>query len=135
MKITKIDRPVLREMRPRIDDALIALGKEYGVVFSVLKGKYTDNNVVFQLSASLISKDGSVLTPLADDFKRFAKNYGLQASDLGRDFTLRGVVYTLKGLNPRARTRPFIATRGDGKDYIFTAVDVRAALGVKTFSL
>jgi hypothetical protein len=63
--------------------------------------------------------------PEAANFKKMAHLYGLKPEHLNQKFVYHGEEYELTGLNARARSAPFLATRcNDGKRFKFKTMTV-----------
>ena len=114
----------VREMREDIQLGLDLIGESIGFKLKLGNAKFGET-VVFKLEACPITKDGSELTTEMADFRRLAHRFGLNASDLGREFTTPGgKTYKIVGLVPRASRYPVLATGSDGKRYKFPAASV-----------
>lgn len=111
------------------EKALQQIAEEFGVQITRKGGNYSDGSATIKFEFAEIGEDGTAKTREAEDFAMYANRYGLEASDLGRDFTSRGDTFTISGCAPRARKMPILATRkADGKRYKFNHHDVKRAL-------
>lgn len=128
MKIAQFDRPILKAIRPTIEEALKVLETEFGVKVSLGKATFTHNNVKFQFEMAIVGKNGEALSGPAADFKREAVLYGLHPNDLGRHFVCRGEEFIITGLKPNARKRPILARGKGNKQYVFPASLVKNGL-------
>lgn len=128
MKLTQFDRPILKAIRPTIEQALSVLETEFGVKIALGKATFTHDHVKFQFEMALVGADGQAVTGPAADFKRDAVLYGLHPNDLGRHFVCRGEEFIITGLKPNARKRPVLATGKGNKQYVFPVSLVKAGL-------
>jgi len=126
---TKIDRSFLRTVRPRVDQALEALGKELGVEFNLGNASFDDKTATFKLNIAVIGEDGEVVDVEAETFKQRATLYGLSPDDLGKTFNTNNGTFKITGLKPSRRKYPISADRvDDGKGFKFTAENVKRCL-------
>lgn len=128
MKIAQFDRPILKDIRPTIEQALSVLEKEFGVKVALGRATFTHDHVKFQFEMAIVGKDGEALTGPAADFKREANLFGLHPDDLGRHFVCRGEEFVVTGLKPNARKRPILARGRGNKEFVFPVSLVKAGL-------
>jgi len=102
----------------RIEAELPALGQKLGLKLTPGRASYGDT-VELKIEAAPILADGSAISKEAEDFKRYAMDYGLEPSDLGRTFDSNGWTFTLTGLRPGRPKFPLLARRSDGKIFKF----------------
>jgi hypothetical protein len=122
-KITVIDKKALNHLRALIQERLDQLGQELGVALDLGRGNYSNEDWghFSKLSIAVFGENGEAETPEARDFKDYANLYGMEASDLGMEFSSNGSTFVLCGLKTRGRKYPFIAKKtSDGKTYKFT---------------
>lgn len=122
-----VTRSFLKTIEADILKAVAPVAKRHNVEIRFTGGSFTDSNASLKLEIATVAEDGTVSTRKADDFRRLAKFYGLKATDLGREFGMRGEKFTISGLSPRAKKFPVLAIR-DGTTYKFAAEDVVRAL-------
>lgn len=106
---------------------------EHGLTLSLGDATYNEHSVTFKTTAT-IALEGipQVIepTPEAASFLREAKLYGLQPSDLGREFVADKTTYRIVGLKPRNRSLPIIAEDVQSKrQYKFSLKDIQRVLG------
>ena len=127
-----MDRRKAKMIRKYLEDAFKNIeddiAKELGVTLKVGNISYSDAYATVKVEASDIGEDGVAVTKEAHDFKLMAHLYGLEPSDLGKSFKVRGREFTIKGLKPRSTKRP-ILVESDGSMYKMSEVDVKRALG------
>ena len=130
MKLTQIDRQAMQLLRAPIEEALKAVGAQYGVDLKVGKGKYGHTNGSFTLEIGLPQGDGNVMDADAAAYKVNAFVFGLKAEWLFQTVTINGTVYKIVGLKPRSQKYPVIGeSLRDGKRYKLTAASVQRAMG------
>lgn len=130
-KITKFDRASVRQILAECEEALRPVAEKYGLTLD-RKGKtyYQDAlPVMYQLLVTKMDEDGNVLSADAKAFQEQAFLYGLEPSDLGREFKSRGDTFRITGLKPRSRKYPVLAKNvKTGKTFKFPAESVKAGL-------
>lgn len=131
MTIKSFDRPAVRAVMDECEAALRAVAERHGLTLVRKTCSYRENEcpVAFKLLTVVTDDDGEVVTPEAQEFVRNAAWYGMQASDLGREFTLRGKRFKVAGSKIRNRKYPIIAECVvTGKRFKLPAEDVAAVL-------
>ncbi len=128
-----ITRQLLKILREEIDQALKTVGEKHGLEFQAGSASFSGNNFTFKLAGSMIGEDGKAVTKEVETFKAFAKLYGLQPEDLGKEFTRHGRRFTICGLKMSAKKYPIMATRDDGERFKFPAEDVVRLLTTEAF--
>ena len=133
VKLKVINRAECRVLGDEVATLAKALEERYNV--KVTRGKATygsGGNMSIKVEIALIDEaTGTVATPEAEAFQQLAHSYGggLQASDLGREFTSSGKRYKVIGLRPRAGKRPIICEEiATGKQFVFPAASVAQLL-------
>ena len=124
-----ITAQVLKAVRPKINEALLAIGKEFDLGFQAGSVSYDDKTATFKLNVGVKNDDGTVVSREAVDFERCGEQYGFEAGDLNRDFEQNGVRNTIIGLCVKAPKFPVLVARADGKKYRMRASHVLRALG------
>ena len=118
--------------------ALQAVEREHGVSIQ-FEGNtgYTGNQLFKKLVITENDVSGNQVDAAEVSFVANARHFGVRASDYNRVFEsyTSGGRYRLKGIKPRNRKYPFIATRlSDGKSFKFTERTVVDALGYSEVS-
>ena len=133
MKIDKFDRVICKRLGEAMLEAVKKIEGEYGVKFERKGGSFSDTNYTMKIEASVVSKDGIVLSKEAGEFKRYCSMYNLEAEDLGKTFTdSTGTEWKIKGLSSRSNKYPIIAEKiGTGKDFKLGERMVQKGLGRK----
>jgi hypothetical protein len=128
-KITTLDKPKIKYIRKRMETVLKPLAQELGVTIDVCNCSYQQSNCKFQVKLAVMDSAGNAVTEEIDFFRESAKLFGLEASDMGKEFTYRGSIYTICGLNPKSRKYHIIAKGANGNRYKFPCRIVLKALG------
>jgi len=124
-KITSLNKTTLPVLRIAIEAALASVAGETGVSLKIGSCRFEGDGLsaMFQLHVVAPGANGEGVTSLEEaDFKRYASDFGLRASDLGREFTApAGERYRVDGLKPNATKLPILATNiKTGKRYKFS---------------
>ncbi len=128
-KITEFNRSECRRLGDAIEKAVAEVGRKHGVHIKRGNARYSSSNVTYKMEASLLGQNGEVKNKEAEDFKMYASHFGLEAKDLGKPFTsFNGKVFTICGLNMRARKNPIHAKNIRWKVFVFPAEEVKALL-------
>jgi len=123
MKNIEIDKPMLRVLRTEIDEAVESLGKKYGV--TIRTGNCSFNPIEATFKLKVVTTNTKVVEEKKqNDFARYAKMFGLKESDLGREFRVGGVVYTITDIAPNRSKFPILGQRNDGRKFKFKAETV-----------
>jgi hypothetical protein len=126
------NRDKVRLIRETIQAELDKLAKTLGVKIGMNPGSFTSENVHFRLEVAEIGEDGVANTAEVENFRRYAKAYGMEPDDLGKTFkSFTGETYAITGLSPRRSKYPVHATRSDGKKFKFAPKQVLHFLGRK----
>jgi len=128
-KITKLDKPTVRHIAHRLQEAVKPLAQEWGVVIDVGRCTFGPNNCRLQLNVALLDADNKAISEDAECFKHNAKLFGFEPADLGREFVSQGKSFSLCGLRPQSRKYPVLATSADGRTFKFPCRTVLMALG------
>ncbi|MCZ4337642.1 hypothetical protein [Shewanella colwelliana] len=106
---------------------------EHGLTLSLGDATYNEHSVTFKTTATIALEgipQGIEPTPEAASFLQDAKFYGLQPSDLGREFVEGKNTYRIVGLKPKNRSLPIIAVDLQSeRQYKFAAKDIQRVLG------
>ncbi len=125
--ITTIDRATHKLICAKVAAYLVSLGQELGVTFDAGGGKLgLDGGTSAVLNVTVTVADKSAVSAAAKaEWDKYFTLFGLRPEVLGMTFTLKGVRYTVAGLDIGRRSRPVKCTRQDGKVFIFKIEDVR----------
>ena len=129
--ITSFGRAEVRSLHAEIQKALEPIAAKHGLRLERKHCTYAPDEmpVSFKLLVTKLDADGNVMSTEAKDFVKYAKSYGFEPSDLGREFKIGRDTYRLYGLKPRSRKYPILAENvRTGKIYKFTAFDSRIKL-------
>ena len=121
--------------RRRLTDAAIAalekVAADLGLTVEAKGGTYDAGHFTTKFRFCCVGDDGVAITPERENFSKYAEMYDLSPDDLGRTFRSHGKVFTIAGLNTRARKRPILCDADDGKTYTFREDDVRRLLSLE----
>jgi len=131
-KVKAFDKVTVRLVREKMDAALQAVAKEFGISIRCGSGRYTATNVSMKVELSVISDGGEVETKEMADFKRYAEFYGLKPEDLGTTFSYRGDPVKIIGAKPSCRKYPILGRNNGGKVHKYSLYDVKLGLGRPT---
>lgn len=109
MKITKFDKPTLKDLRPEIDAALAPLAAKYGIKLTAGNASFQANNVTFKLNGTIIDSSGNAKTQERMDLE------ALHPDLVDKKVSLSGgVVGTIVGYKTRAKKYPFLVRTSKG---------------------
>ena len=128
MKVTEINKPAIKNIRPLINAVLEPLGKGLGIKFHAGNCSYKRKEFTFKLEGRLPDSDGEFIPKEHTDFIVGAWRLGLEPEDLGREFKFRDEIFTIDGLKPRATKYQILGKGANGKRYKFKANDVEKGL-------
>lgn len=107
-------------LRNEINNALAAIGEKYDLDLSLGNIKYGDLGFHGTLDCKM--RDiGNGMSAKEAEYKINARKFGIDPETYGKTFEIKGLKYTIIGINTRARTMPIIASCEDGKEYKFRA--------------
>jgi hypothetical protein len=116
-----ITRATLPQIRNDIDAALAAVEAKHNIKFNT--GRITfEPGVNFRCKLEAVStadSTGKAVNPDKKNFESKAFLVGVKKTSFGKSFRVRGVNYTITGLNTRAKKYPIKAVRGNGQQYKF----------------
>ena len=125
-----MDRTKVKMMREDIEANLKSLEEKYNVKLMMGSASFSTSDCNFKVEFADVSEDGEVQSKEIRDFKMFHANYGFQADDLGKRFTMRGTSYEITGLSTRKPKYPVLAKRvKDNAPFKFQKTQVLQALG------
>jgi hypothetical protein len=97
-------------LRARLEPLLVRVAAETGMSISMGKITYTGNNAVFAIEAAVRGVGGIVMGREAEAFLLNAMQFGLEFTDLGRDFEHFDKWYRIVGMKPRSKN-PVVCQR------------------------
>jgi hypothetical protein len=113
------DRDFVKVIRDKINSNLQSLAEELGVSIDVGNASFTENNIRFKLEVAKVS-NGTAITPEVEQWKKYAKMFGLDPAAFGKTFTYGGNQFRIAGLATRRGKFPVLADRvPDGKKFKF----------------
>jgi len=125
-----MDKAKVNAVHAALMAAVKSIEAEQGVQLRGGRMTYApDGSFTFKVSGGVVGADGKAATLERAAFLQLATVYGLKQTDLGAKFRSGGRTFSIEGLRTRARAKPVLATCAeDGKQYVFPADAVRAAL-------
>jgi hypothetical protein len=132
-KIKKFNKVNLAIIAMRIQEAIKPVAEEFGIDLKDAGGSFDDTNFTFRLKGALIVEDAEgntvVETEERSNFRLYAGRFGLEESDLGREFSNGEDTFEIIGLKPRASKYPILGRNVlTQKRYKFSAAKVRHLL-------
>lgn len=128
-KLFMITQETYKILRAKLNPYLNIISKEMGISISMGNGSYRGNEGSLKLHLTSLNENGEAVDRSTDDFKTYAKSYGLDPSDLGKEFFCMGETYKITGITTRRYKMPINATRvRDGKKFKFPASSVQIGL-------
>ena len=127
-KINSFNPAALSSIRADMVAALAAVEAKYGIKIGLGKINYTDSDFTCKMTTMIAdtvaeaTADGAKVDPKwVADFNRYYLSYGLQASDLGKEFDFQGKKAKLVGSRVRADKQIVIKVQGNDKFNIISA--------------
>lgn len=127
-RITAFDKSSVRTAADKLLAALKPVAEELGLHFAYKGSTISPKSAILKFELATVDESGTAETQERTDFKQYASLFGLQPSDLDREFTSGGRTFRIAGLRPRATKKPIIVER-EGQQYIFTAEAILQLLG------
>ena len=129
MSSIKIDRAFLRTFTGDAEKALTEVADKYGIKISYKGGSFARDggNATLKFEIAAPNAQGETLSREAQDFKRFATQFGFKSEDLGSEFKVGSETYRITGLKTSRHKFPISAARvKDSKNFKFSAEVVLA---------
>lgn len=127
-QIKKFNRANLTAIRNDIDNALEAVLAKHGLTADLGRITFFDTEFRGKLTVTVNSNEAPSAvagTSSAEErkFKQYARKFGLTGSEFGKSFKVRGTIFTITEINPRAKIGgyPIIAENARGTTYKFPA--------------
>lgn len=119
-KITSFNKENLKMLRPEIQAVLDMIKDEYGVSFELGTIRFDETSFKMQVTASILAEGATSakearMATYEKSFVDFAKVYGFEKTDLHREFTSKGHVYMIMGLNFNKKKYGLVTRRDDGQ--------------------
>ena len=116
------------QFRKEIEAALAPIADKYGTKVVAAGIKYDDitTDVTVSFRTETAEKSAEQLA-----FEKHAPAYGFKPEDFGFEFEIRDKKYTFVSFKTTARKYPCICSCSDGKQYAFTAEDIRFTIAAK----
>lgn len=123
-----IDKKLVTAVLTDVRAALEVVAKKHGL--GVVQRKSAYDMIIPKFELHLLDKKAGAGIE-QQLFERSAELLGLEKADFGKTFVASGKQYTISGMapNPFRKSKPVIATRADGKRYVFGVESVNQFLG------
>jgi hypothetical protein len=131
-KVVTFTRPECQRVRAEVQAVLEKLGEQLGLDVSLGNGRFNEEAFSMKLEFTAPDKDGNRQSRNEQEFKMYAKSFGLEPDDFGKTFVDRNHSFVITGIKPRSYKFPILVTRDDGKKYKYPVDDVIRGLGRKT---
>ena len=106
----------LEKIRKELNEAIAEVLEKNGMTGKLGTITYNDYGFHSSLSAKAIEVNGKSGDQI--EYERFAPKFGIDPNSYGRVFkNAEGIVLTIVGINPKARTYPVIARDGACREY------------------
>jgi hypothetical protein len=129
---TAMDRPKVKQIRAELEKAMKQLEPSLGMTIQVGGARFSAQTCTFKIDFVERGVGGEVQSKEAINFKTYAKEFGLEPDDLGKEVIIRGKKFTITGLNPRQYKFPVLGILSKtGTTYKLPIDDVLRALGKK----
>ena len=119
-----MDRATARGLGIQVEAALKAVAEKNGLTFKYTGGTF-DPDGTFRPRGEFREAGAD-----AAQFARFASEFGLDESFLGREFDYRGIHYKVIGINPKKWKQPVILSTSTGRNASGSPEFVKSLLGV-----
>lgn len=107
--MTKIDRQLLNDLRPDMEEMLQPLAEKHGINIEIGSGRYGGLTGHLKVELSTTNEEGD--DERAVQYKQYAENHGLRKEWLGKSFKIRGESFTVIGLDLKKRKNIVILRR------------------------
>lgn len=126
MTIQTIDRATAKQLASGTEAALKSYAESLGLDVAVTGGSF-DQGMYRPRVTFTVKQTATGLSSKEDTFRRNATFVGLAPDDYGKTFNFSGKSFTITGLLI-ARKKPVLATNINGKEFLFSAFDVKRLL-------
>ncbi|MDX8481530.1 hypothetical protein RFN28_24150 [Mesorhizobium sp. VK24D] len=136
-RIARLTPAACEQIQDRMLEACRKTAADHGLVIESAGWRSLDSGFAFEplFRVSIPSPDGTAFNLEKDMFVYLAEQYGLAASDLGREFTTGSERFRITGIDPKRPKYPISAERiPDRRGFKFTAENVAMLLKAQTKS-
>jgi hypothetical protein len=113
-KVTTFTRPVVKNLREAIKNALSNVEAEYDITLDFNSISFRDD----QFSTRLVARVGGDTSEHAKkDWDANCALFGFKPEDFGKTCIIQGQKFTISGIKPRSRKYPILGTDVNGKTY------------------
>jgi hypothetical protein len=129
--VTRLTPVACEEIQSRMLEACQKVAANHGLVVESAGWRGMETGFAFEpvFRVSIPAPDGTAFNLEKDMFAYLAEQYGLAASDFGREFTTGSERFRITGIDPRRPKYPISAERiPDRRGFMFTAENVAMLL-------
>jgi len=131
IQIKQLDRLTMQYIRQRLHATLNQLAGEMNIMIELGACSFRTHNCRLQLNLAVLDSKGKPIQEEVEAFRHNAVLFGFEDTDLGKEFTLNGKVYTVSGFSPKSQKTPVLVRSKNGKNSKFSCRVVLEALGRK----
>ena len=125
-----INRTLLKNIRPELQQAVDAVLKKHGLEGQFGSMSFTDSDFTVKLSVNQIGGKSRKDSRQAIQFQMHAESYGLKPEMLDKpQITIDGATLIITGYNNQKKKYPFMVTL-NGQSYKMTANHIKAQLAI-----
>lgn len=125
-KIDRFNTGVVRVVESRVKKALATLKDEMGLDFDISSIRYSPDQMTAQLKIGIVEEGAESVGQR--EWNKVCRYWNFEPEDFGRQFRLRGEIYTICGCKPSAPKYSILAKNARGMVYKFTPLGVKATL-------
>lgn len=127
-----MDKAKVQQLRVAIESALRGVEETYGVNVELGRARYNNQSARFAFNVidNRTGENGQIVqvSGYEVDFQRNCWKWGLESTDIGRQFFHNGKRFTLIGSKASRYRYPIQARRGDGREFKFTVDAIKGHL-------
>ncbi len=134
-RITRLMPDACEQIQARMLEACRKIAADHGLIVESAGWRGLDPGLSFEpvFRVSIPASDGTAFNLEKDMFEFLAERYGLEPSDLGREFSNGREQFRIVGIDPNRPRYPISAERiPDRRGYKFTAENVAMLLKAKS---
>jgi hypothetical protein len=123
------NKKICGEIGKAVVNALSEVEEEFNIKFFPGGGSFDESKFTLKLNCVPKDNKGVALSPMKEDFKKYASSFGLKPEDIGKKFVRNNITYKIAGLKLANRKFPIICENCQNKKmYKLNEVDVKRAL-------
>ena len=130
-QIKQLDKLTMQYIRQRLNAAINQVAGELNLMIELSTGNFRTHNCRFQLNLAVLDSKGKPIQEEIEAFKHNAILFGFEDTDLGKNVTLDGKVYTISGFSTKSQKTPVLVRSKDNRTSKFSCRVILEALGRK----